>query len=110
MSDWIRITVQPTVDVSHHVTSVELDGRRYLFRFYTNKTARAWFWDLGDHARGLRLTTGVDLLYPYRYLGVEACPPGILWVADLEGLGRAPDLTSFAEKRHALLYAPESSL
>ncbi len=105
----LEITVQPTAEVSHFATSVLLDGQRYKLAFYTNKVDQAWYLDINEVVFGVGLSVGVDLLYPYRYLG-DAIPPGILWVVDKGGLsGRDPDLTAFVEKRASLYYLEAGS-
>lgn len=108
MTQPVDITVQPSPEVTHFRTSMQLDGRRYSFRFYTNKDANRWYFDCtaGDESEGVRgqmLRLGVDMLHLYRYLDV---PPGPLYVKDLSLTGEDPDLTSFTEGRHALYYLP----
>lgn len=103
----IALLVQPSENVSHFDTTVVLDGQRVTFAFYTNTVDGGWYWNasLDDGtviANGVGLATGVDLLYPYRYL--DGCPPGPLWIKDKGLGGEDPDLTAFSEGRCALVY------
>lgn len=102
----IEITVQPSPNVPHYDTTVRLDGLRYRFAFYTCTVDDSWYFDLetagGDTVlRGVGLSSGVDLLYPYRHLDV---PPGPLWVHDQGLFGADPDVAAFADGRAALYY------
>jgi len=101
----LEITVQPTGTETHHVQTVQLDGQSCQLTTYTNGVDGYWYLDIqdatGDVVRGLGLSSGVDLLYPYRHLDL---PPGPLWVHD-KGLGGAdPRTDDFAAGRAALFY------
>lgn len=68
-----------------------------------------WALDLYDAqanplVRGIGVTPGIDLLYPYRHLAV---PAGSLVCWTVDGLD--PDLTAFAEDRARLLYKEAGS-
>ena len=102
----VEITVQPTGEETHHETSVVLDGARYFFAFYTNAADNGWNFDLENDdgtsvARGLALSVGANLLFPYRHLSF---PPGRLWVLDKNLVGDDPSIDSFKNATHALLY------
>lgn len=107
----IEITVQPAPTVSRFETSLVLESRRWTFVFYTNTQDDSWSMDLiGDdqlpRVRGLGLSTGVDMLHPYRALDV---PPGALFINDIEGTGRDPTISSFADEEAALYYLTSDS-
>ena len=100
------LTVQPRPEVSHYDVSYDLDGGRYAFAFYTNAATGGWSFDVSNEGesaivRGVALTAGVDLLYPYRYKDV---PPGALWVRDRGLSGRDPGPSDFIEGRAVLYY------
>ena len=102
----IEIQVQPSKSVSRFETSITLEGSRYKFAFYTNTFDDAWYFDLTDDSEtllvaGIGLSSGVDLLFLYRYLPV---PPGALFINDAAQIRRDPRVDSFAEKQVALYY------
>lgn len=102
----IQIQVQPTPSTSRFETSIVLEGERYRFAFYTNTFDDAWYFDLTDDAEqllvaGIGLSSGVDLLFPYRYLPV---PPGVLFINDQAQIRRDPRVDSFSEKAVELYY------
>ncbi len=101
----LEITVQPTGTETHHVQTVQLDGRPWQLTTYTNGVDGGWHLDVesdsGDVVRGLGLASGVDLLYPYRHLDM---PEGPLWVHDKGLDGADPGLEDFAAGRAALYY------
>lgn len=101
-----EITVQPTVGATHFDPSVVLEGKRYVFAFYTNKVTGGWCFDLKNDAgdaevKGLAITNGIDLLDAYRHLDL---PPGPLFVFDVGLDGADPDLEAFADGRAKLVY------
>lgn len=101
-----EITVQFREDETHTSQTLTLDGIRFRLDTYTNKADGCWYMDLfdGDGApliQGIALVTGLDLLFPYRYLDV---PPGILFVNDHEGERTDPGLSAFLDKEAALYY------
>lgn len=106
MSRVVEITVEPYAEAQllRYTTSVRLDGQRYTFRFYASKVDRLWYFDIEDAIYGVGLSVGVDLLFPYRYLGTALIPPGILWVADKGLDGSDPDLSAWTERRASLHY------
>lgn len=100
------ITVQPTPETTHYVSTVTLEQARYNFEFYSNAVTQGWAFDLSNDggtsvARGIALTAGIDLLYPYRHLDF---PPGQLYVRDKGLNGADPGLTSFIDGTAALYY------
>ncbi len=102
-----EISVQLNESV-HLTQTLTLDGVRFQLETYTNKADDSWYMDLLDEdgvalVRGIALATGLDLLYPYRYL--EKIPPGILFINDqtLPDL-QDPTLDSFVDKEFALYY------
>lgn len=102
----LEITVQPTENVTHFVTSVVLEERRYTFDFYTNTSDGAWYFDLANDdetavIKGIGLANGIDLLYLYRHLDL---PPGALFIFDKGLEGADPDLRAFVDDRAALYY------
>jgi len=117
-----ELTVQ--VNNSDHLsTQVNLDGELFRLDFYTTKavdlstglppdTTKLWYIDLYDSqgnalVLGLGMATGIDILHPYRALGV---PKGKLFVAPSnEGTFIDPDSTAFSEDRAHLYYQTEDS-
>jgi hypothetical protein len=96
----LEINPQPSGTETHHDFSVRLDGQLCRLSVYTNGAGQRWFLDFageGGTVRGIALSAGVDLLAPYRHLGV---PPGYLFVSGDED----PDLEAFRERRVRLLY------
>lgn len=99
----------PTRGFSSQFTStILLEGVRYAFSFYTNKLRPAWYFDIQDPTTGdvivgsLGLTTGLDLLYPYKYNPLV--PPGTLYVSDLAKTRADPVVESFAQNEAILYY------
>jgi len=102
----IEITAQFREEDKHTSQTLTLDGVRFRLDTYTNKADGRWYLDLFDDAGapivlGIGLATGLDLLYPYRYLDV---PAGILFVNDLAGPQEDPGLDAFKDKAAALYY------
>jgi len=102
----LELIVQPNESVSHFSYSVTLENARYSFAFYTNTVDGGWFMDLANEdessiARGVGLSNGVNILFPYRHLEF---PPGVLYVKDKGLDGADPDLAAFSEGRAALYY------
>jgi hypothetical protein len=98
---------------SNYAYTTFLEGVQIGFRFYTNKPSDAWFFDITDVnfnplVAGLGLSVGLDLLFPYRSLGADVIPPGILYCADLraqgDGPGFDPTVSAFENKTHQLRY------
>jgi len=101
----LALTVQPTGTETHFRQLVVLDGARWQIDCYTNGADGCWYFDLagelGETVRGVALANGVDLLAPYRHLGV---PAGYLFVGD-KGLGGAdPRADDFAAGWAVLYY------
>lgn len=101
-----QITVQFREEDKHTSQTLTLDGVRFQLDTYTNKADGSWYMDLrntdGDPiVLGIALATGLDLLYPYRYLGV---PSGVLFVNDLAGPREDPGLDTFTDQGAALYY------
>jgi hypothetical protein len=111
--------IQPQVNGSQHYSArVVLDNVAYRLDFYTGVTeppgylstsslkTGVWYWDLYDGLGnklvvGQGLTTGVDLLYPFRARNV---PRGKLFVK-YNGTSRLDaDLTAFEENRATIYY------
>jgi hypothetical protein len=105
MAEPIVISVQPEPGMSHYDCSLALDGRRYPFAFYTCTADDRWYFDIVGAVHGIGIASGVDLLYPYRYLG-DVIPPGFLYVRDRGLRGRDPSIDSFEKKLCALYYLP----
>jgi hypothetical protein len=104
--DIIEIVVQAREDDTHTSQSLTLDGARFRIDFYTNKSDGCWYLDLFDSedapmVLGIGLVTGLDLLFPYRYLPV---PSGVLFVNDHIGERQDPTLNSFFEDEMNLYY------
>ena len=101
-----EITVQFRADETHASQTLTLDGVRFRLDTYTNKADGAWYMDLYDEdnvalVQGIAIVTGLDLLFPYRYLDV---PPGILFVNDQDGPQEDPTLSTFLDEEAALYY------
>jgi hypothetical protein len=101
-----EITVQFREDETHTSQTLTLDGVRFRLDTYTNRSDGSWYLDLYDEDEvalilGIALVTGLDLLFPYRYLDV---PPGVLFVNDLVGPTEDPGLDTFISKGAALYY------
>ncbi len=107
----VEIIVQPDETVSHFRTTVLLndasgDPERWTFDFYTNTSDGAWYFDLesDDGAvsiKGIGLSNGLNLLFPYRHLNL---PPGSLFIRDKGLFGADPDLRAFTDNRASLYY------
>jgi hypothetical protein len=102
----IQITPQFREEDQHTSQTLTLDGTRFRLDTYTNRFDGAWYLDLYDADEeplilGLGLVTGLDLLFPYRYLAV---PAGVLFINPLTGDSVDPGLTSFTDKDVALYY------
>lgn len=97
----------PVSDGPDVVQRVSLEGVVYDFRYRWNTRSEAWYLYLGltgeEYSFKLKLTTGQDLLLPYRYS--DECPPGQLYMMDvLKSYGR-PTRDEFGQdKRFRLLY------
>jgi hypothetical protein len=98
-----ELVVQPVEGLSRFVTTFVLDRRPYRFAFYTNTFDDSWYFDIVDVLHGVGLSSGVNLLYPYRYLGA-AIPPGPLWIKDKGLKGRHPRIEDFERGLCALYY------
>ncbi len=101
-----QITVQFRTEDKHTSQTLELDGVRFQLDTYTNRADGRWYIDIRDTqgdalVLGIALVTGLDLLFPYRYLDV---PEGVLFVHDLAGPKEDPGLTSFDDQAAALYY------
>jgi len=101
-----EIKVQFRKDETHASQTLTLDGVRFRLDTYTNKADGSWYLDLYDEddeplVQGIALATGLDLLFPYRYLDV---PPGILFVNDHIGPREDPTLDTFLDEAAALYY------
>ncbi len=99
------ITVQPRGTESHFDTTILLDGRRFRFSFYTNTIDQRWYMDVANDdessaARGIPMSNGTELLYPYRHLDI---PQGKLFISTADD-GDDPDLEAFADGRATLFY------
>lgn len=104
--DVLEFVIQPLPDQTHTTQTVVLDGARYDFTFYTSKPSDAWFMDIANaegvpQVQGIRLITGLDLLYRFQYLDV---PPGQLFVNDLYGPKEDPVISSWQDQSAALYY------
>lgn len=111
MADITMITVQFRQEDKHTSQTLTLDGVRFQLDTYTNRADGSWYMDLFDTdgtplVQGIALVTGLDLLYPYRYLPV---PAGVLFVNDLDGPRTDPGLDSFTDKEAALYYQSAES-
>ncbi len=101
-----QITVQFRKEDKHTSQTLTLDGVRFQLDTYTSRADNSWYMDLFDSNGtaliiGIALATGLDLLFPYRYLDV---PAGVLFVNDLAGPREDPGLDSFDEEEAALYY------
>jgi hypothetical protein len=75
-----------------------LENATYGFRIVWNARLHFWSLDVRDQAggvmmRGIRISTGLDLLAPLR--SVAGAPPGQLFVVDDSGAGREVDRTGW---------------
>lgn len=89
-----------------------LEGATYGFRIVWNARLHFWSLDVRDQSggvmmRGMRISTGVDLLRPLR--SVAGAPPGQLFVLDDSGLGREVDRTGWRSD-FRLLYRPAADV
>lgn len=106
-----EIKVQFRAEDKHTSQTLTLDGVRFQLDTYTNRADNSWYLDIFDTngvalVQGIALATGLDLLYPYRYLDV---PAGVLFVNDLDGPRQDPGLDSFADQEVALYYQDAES-
>ena len=102
----VQITSQFRKEDKHTSQTVTLEGVRFRIDTYTNTADGCWYMDLYDSDNaplviGIRLTTGLDLLFPYRY---KAVPPGILFINDHVGQRQDPTLDAFDDQEVALYY------
>jgi hypothetical protein len=102
----IQITPQFRKEDKHTSQTFTFDGVRFTLDTYTNRADGSWYMDLSDSVGvpiviGIALVTGLDLLYPYRYLPV---PAGVLFINDLAGPRQDPGLDSFEDEEVALYY------
>lgn len=104
----------------HYEIGERLDGAGFRIVLYNvvappgladfpEERSGGWALDLYDAqgnalVRGIGVTQGIDLLYPYRHLAV---PAGSLVCHTVDGLD--PDLKAFAEGRAQLLYKEAGS-
>lgn len=111
--------LQPQVNNSGHYSArVTLDQVAFRLDCYTGvttpqgypsaSTAKAglWYWDLYDNlgeplVMGQGLTTGIDLLFPFR---ARAVPAGRLFVRSNGNRQLDADLTAFQENRATFYY------
>jgi len=101
----LQITTQFRSE-THSSQRITLDGVRARFDFFTNKQDKSWYLDLFDGddnqlVMGIALATGLDILFPYRYLDL---PPGKLFINDHIPPFTDPVLDSFSENQAALYY------
>lgn len=104
--DILEFTIQPREDDTHTVQNVNLDGARFTFDFYTNKSDGAWYMDVSDdtggaQVRSIRLVAGIELLYRFRHLNV---PPGALWVQSTLAIPADPGLDTWQLGEAKLYY------
>lgn len=97
----------PTPEGPDVVQRINLEGVVYDFRYRWNTRSEAWYLYVAltgeDYSFKIKLTTGHDLLNPYRYS--ESCPPGSLYVVDvLKTFGRPTRDSLGADKRFRLMY------
>ena len=103
----IEITPQFREQDKHTSQTLTLDSVRVRLDTYTNKFDGRWYMDLYDSLGaplvfGVRLTTGLDLLFPYRYK--DGVPPGVLFINDHAGPRLDPGLDSFQDREVSLYY------
>lgn len=108
--DILEITVQFRADETHTSQTLTLDGVRFRLDTYTNRQDGGWYFDLFDGdgvplVQGVAIVTGLDLLFPYRYLDV---PAGLLFVNDHRPPQTDPTLTTFLDDEAALYYQTAS--
>ncbi len=101
-----QITPQFREQDKHTSQTLTLDNVRFRLDTYTNRADGFWYMDLFDTddaavLLGIRLMTGLDLLFPYRY---RAVPAGVLFINDLTGPRQDPTLDSFRDEDVALYY------
>lgn len=106
-----QITPQFRKEDKHTSQTLTLDQVRFRLDTYTNRADNSWYMNLYDTndepiLLGIALATGLDLLYPYRYLPV---PAGVLFVNDLDGPRQDPTLDSFEGEEVALYYQDAES-
>lgn len=101
-----QISPQLREEDTHTSQTLTLDRVRFQLDTYTNNADGGWYMDLRDSTGepivlGIALVTGLDLLFPYRYLDV---PAGVLFINDLDGPRQDPTLDSFKDQEVALYY------
>ncbi len=104
--DVLEFVIQPDERMTHTRQTVTLDGSRYTFDFYTDKADGGWYMDVSNdegepQVQGIRIVTGVELLYRFRYLQV---PPGDLFVNSTLSTPADPDLTTWQRGEAKLYY------
>lgn len=102
----LQIFPQFRPEDKHTSQTLTLDGVRFRLDTYTNKADDSWYLNIYDSednplVLGIAIASGLDLLFPYRYLDV---PPGILFVNTLTGATFDPVESSFADEEVALYY------
>jgi len=99
----IQVQFNESTNASQTLT---LDDVRFRLDTYTNKADSSWYMDIFDDegvalVQGIALVSGLDLLFPYRYLDV---PPGALFLNSQTDVVQDPTLDSFQSADSALYY------
>jgi len=88
---------------SYFEVEAPLSGQSYLLKFNWSVRSLAWYLDVSDVVKWVKVVNSVDLLAPYHYL--EAIPPGKLGVRRNTGRDSKPGFFNFGiGKEMTLIY------
>jgi len=105
------VTLPLRNDLPHFKFRTELDGAGYVFEFWWNDRAGAWFMSISD-TDDVMILAGVRVVVDFPLAARfhdERLPPGVLVAQDTTGARQDPGLEDLGV-RTVLLYFPSSEL
>jgi|GEM_PF-2600364 len=89
---------------SYFKVAPTLSGQVYELTFKWSVRSEAWYLDIGDAVKGIKVVTGIDLLGPYHYME-DKIPAGKLGARRNTGRASKPGFFNFGiGKEIALIY------